>query len=139
MKYYNNQKYCDCQLIALVNASVYFNKLKLKPNTKLYNYIAREAGCIYGACIDLTKAEKYINAKYVKGKLNLSWIKNHLPVKLNLFCFRGFHSVLCIKVTKNKLQLVNYRRNSLISLPWNNVKKMHCKRSWAQPEQIIVK
>lgn len=113
MKYFNNQKYCDCQFISLINATIFWNNFKLKPYSKKYMELANKAFCINGGCINLEEAYKYLGVKFKKGKYDLKWIRSHLPVQISIFCHKGCHSVLIVKVKNNKLCLTNYANNRL--------------------------
>lgn len=103
----------------------------------MYNRLAHKAHCINGSCINLNEAYKLLNIKFIKGKLNLNWIKRNLPIEFSIFCHRGYHSVLCVKVENNKLQLTNYYRNRLYSISWDKLKKLQNKH--VKPKQIKIK
>lgn len=136
VKYINNQKYCDCSFITLINATIFWDKVQLLPYTKRYNKLAADAGCIYGSCLNLNEVYTLLNITTVKGKMNLKWIRTHLPVSFSIFCHRGFHSVLCVAVKNNKLCLTNYYRNKLKWVEWCKIKKIQCKR--LKPKQILI-
>ncbi len=127
MKYYNNQKYNDCQFISIINACIYWNIQYIIPYSKKYNEIAKRACCINGGCINLTNAFKLLDIECIYGKMNLGWVKSHLPVEFSIHCHRGFHSVLCIGVENKKLCLTNYSRNKLQWLNWNKIKEIQNK------------
>ena len=135
-KYYNYQEYCDCQFISLINACIFWNKPHIKPHSEKYKKLAKKAGCIHGGCIDLREVYKLLNVKFKPGKLNLSWVKKNLPVHFAIFCHKGYHSVLCIKVEGNKLHLANYATNRLHTMEWKKFKMKNNRR--INPEQIIV-
>ena len=127
-KYYNRQKYYDCQFITLINACIYWDRPFITPYSRQYNKLMKGSGCRYGACIDLSKAYDLLRIKFVYGDINLNWVRNHLPVQFEVFTpHRGYHSILCIGVKGNKLQVTNYTPGRLQTLTWQKIKNMQNK------------
>lgn len=115
MKYLNNQKYYECQLITLWNVAIFWGLGKLVPKqfSKNYKRICDRARCMYGSVIDKEFEIKRLNLKAIIGKYNLKWIKYNLPVELSIFCHRGYHSVLIVGIVDKNIILANYARNRL--------------------------
>ena len=63
-KYYNRQKYYDCQFITLINACIYWDRPFITPYSRQYNKLMKGSGCRYGACIDLSKAYDLLRIKF---------------------------------------------------------------------------
>lgn len=136
-KYINNQKWCDCQLITLLNACIFYNKIKIKPYSKKYNILAEITGSVHGSCLNKNVAYDMLGVSFENGKMDFNWIKNNLPVEFSVFCHRGYHSVLAVKVKNDKIQLANYYRNKLYSISWNSLIKMQNRH--VKPSKIIMK
>lgn len=127
-KYYNTQEYYDCQFITLINACIYWDKPYIKPYSRQYNKLMRDSGCRYGACINLSEAYDLLRIKFVYEDINLNWVRNHLPVQFEVFTkHRGYHSILCVGVKGNKLQVTNYTWGRLQTLTWQKIKSMQNK------------
>ena len=124
-RYYNTQQYYDCQFITLINACIYWDKPFINPYSRQYNKIMKGSGCRYGSCIDLSEAYDLMRIKFVCGDINLNWVRNNLPVQFEVFTkHRGYHSILCIDVSGNKLQVTNYAHEKLQTLTWQKIKNM---------------
>jgi len=123
MRYQNNQLYFECQLISLWNASRYYNIEIPKIGSKEYNRICDESRCIYGGCIDIEKEKQRLGLRSMRGKYNLIWVRNNLPVHFSIFCHRDYHSVLGIKIYKTKILLANYAYNRTHWISWKNLRE----------------
>jgi len=128
MKYQNNQLYCECQLVALWNAARFYGINDIpQMGTQLYDDICDKGCCVYGGCININHEWDRLNLKAIRGTMNLRWVKKNIPVHFAVFCHRGYHSVLAVKVVKNKITLANYARNRLHTIDWNILKSKHNK------------
>lgn len=124
-RYQNKQLYCECQLVALWNAYRFLGGTPPVIGTKEYRSICKNGSCLYGPCINITTERKRLGLVFVPGEYKLKWVRENLPVHFLLFTkHRGYHSVLVVKVKRNKLLLANYTRGKLQWLSWKKVLKM---------------
>ena len=134
MFYQNKQLYYECRLVSLWNACRYYGIKKIPVmGSKRYYKICKKARGINGAVIIIKDEVERLLLKYNKGSRSLKWVKSHLPVELGIVCHRGYHSVLCIKVKKNKLCLTNYSIGKLCWIDWKSLKK----KMRDDPSQIV--
>lgn len=138
-KYINNQRYWDCTLITLINATIFWNRVRVLPDSDIYQQFVKYSYGTVGACFSsyVNDVARFLGLKRIKGQLTLKWVRTHLPVEFTVFCHRGYHSVLCIAVKNNKLCLTNYSHDRLAWISWEKVKSMHNKR--AAIEQLLLK
>ena len=123
-RYQNHQLFCECRLVSLWNAARYYGIKPPEPGSKRYKEACEEGCCIIGACINITKEEKRLGLKGVRGKKTLQWIRRNLPVELGVrHPRRGFHSVLIVEVRKSRLLLANYTRGRLYWMDWKTMKR----------------
>lgn len=129
MRYWNNQKYCECQLITLWNAAIYYKIRVPIRYGKEYVMDCEKAYAINGGCINSNHVINKLNLKAIKGKLDWNWIKVNCPIEFSIFCHRGYHSVLAIDINlKNKkVLLANYAREKLYWIKIDKLIKMHNK------------
>jgi len=126
-KYWNNQKYCECQLIVLWNVAIFY-EIKI-PVRYGYEYIedCKKASAFTGGCINTDHVIEKLGLKAIKGELNKKYILNNLPLEFKIICRHGYHSVLSIDVNlnKEKLLLANYVENRLYWLSVERLIKIH--------------
>ena len=124
-KFQNKQLWCECQLVALWNAYRFLGGDPPVIGTKEYQTIVKDSGGIYGGCITIEEERKRLGITFVPGEYKLKWIRENLPVHLGLFTrHRGHHSVLVVKVYRNKLLLANYARGKLCWITWKKILKI---------------
>jgi len=128
-KYWNGQKYCECHLIALWNAAIYYNLKVPERYGNEYEKDCYSTACISGACINDNKIKKKLGLHAIKGILTWDWIKDNCPIEFKLFCHRGYHSTLAIDVNykKQKVLLTNYAVDKLYWLSINKILMKHNK------------
>jgi len=112
-KYWNNQKYWECQLVAFWNAAKYHNMPVPEQFGKEYEQYCVKYCCTVGACLQTDKALKELNLKFVKGSFDKEWISTNFPSIYYVFCKRGFHAILAIGMDGDKIVLANYAINRL--------------------------
>jgi len=130
-KFWNNQKYHECQLISIWNAGIYYNQTVPLRYGKEYIEDCERGCTIHGSCINSNHVIHKMHLKPIKGILSWNWIKRNrkYPVEYSLFCHRGYHSVLAIKVDikKKKVLLANYAKDRLYWLSVDRLIKLHNK------------
>jgi len=139
IKYQNNQLWDECHLVSVWNAYRFFGKVPPKIGLPEYRKVCERCCCINGACFSslVKKEAKKLGIKFIPGQYRLGWIRNHLPVQLPLFTkHRGYHSVLVVKVYRNKLQLVNYTRGKLQWLSWKKILSLCNKKEYPYSYQL---
>lgn len=129
-KYWNGQKYCECQLISLWNAAIFHGLYVPERYGKRYVADCEEARAICGGAINTSHVIHATGLRWVKGKLNFHWVRAHLPVEFHLLCHRGNHSVLCVDTNaeKGSLLLANYAKTRLQWVPFQRAVLMQRKR-----------
>lgn len=94
-----NQVGADCQIIAALNASIYFyNKLLIKPNTKEYEDALKLTGCRFGSAIAVEKLFPVLKIKE-KQLYKTFWDINFndLPLEVKIWKLPyGFHSICAV-------------------------------------------
>jgi hypothetical protein len=127
-KYWNNQLFCECQLVALWNAAIFWD-IKV-PFRYGHEYVedCLKASAISGGCINIEHVIKKLKLKAIMIENKFNEIKNNLPVEFKIFCHRGYHSVLAIDVdTQKRVLLANYAKNKTCWIQYSKLKKMHNK------------
>ena len=122
-KYWNNQKYSECQLIALWNSAIYHNiPLPVRYGTE-YIKDCEMAFAINGGAINTNLVIKKLGLTPKHGQLKWNWIKKNCPIEFKIFCHRGYHSVLAVDVDyeNKRILLANYAFNRL---HWMKVEKI---------------
>ena len=104
--------------------------------SKEYKKICENHSCIDGACLRMSQAYKKLGLDFIEGEKKLSWIRNNLPVEFGIFCHVGYHSILVIRVKRNKLLLANYAKDRLYWMEWKKFKK---KIDRERPKSIMIK
>jgi len=138
-KHWNDQRYCECQLIALWNAAIYHGIEVPVRYGKEYMEDCDKARAIHGGCIHSNHVVNKLDLRAVRGRLSWGWIKDNCPVELKIFCHRGYHSVLAVAVNlkKKKVLLANYAKGRLYWLNVARLIKIHNKQ--AVPVGWVVK
>lgn len=130
MKYQNKQRWCECQLVALWNAHKLLVPIPPKFGTENYKEICGKSKCIYGGCIDIEKEKQRLKLVSVRGIYKLWWVRQNLPVHFCVFHpTRGYHSVLAVRVNRNKILLANYAQGRLYWLSWQQLLKKCSKKT----------
>lgn len=111
-KYWNDQIYYECQLIALWNAAIYQGISVPFRYGLEYIEDCEEARALHGGAINVDKVIQKLQLEPVKGQCNWNWIKQNCPVEFKISCHRGWHSVLMVDVDvkKRKVLLANYAK-----------------------------
>jgi len=140
VKYQNIQEFCECQLVSVWNACRFWGIDEQKiPHqfTKKYKAACDSANAVHGGVIGIDKQLKKYGVKMVGGELTLKWVREHLPVELSVFCHRGYHSVLVVKVDRCDMILTNYAWGRLYRMRWSHLAKIADKR--IKPRQYIMR
>lgn len=123
-RYWNNQKWCECQLVTLWNAAIYHDIDVPIRYGKEYKKDCHDGCAINGGCIDKSHVLSKLKLKPIKGKLTWQWCSKHLPCEFSVFCHRGFHSVLSVEVDKKRkrIAVTNLDRDRITWLQWRDLK-----------------
>lgn len=129
-KYWNNQKYSECQLVSLWNVAIFYGIKVPKRYGKEYIKDCKVACAINGSALKKDHVIEKLSLKSFSHKLNYLWVVKHLPCEFSIFCHRGFHSVLAISFNqkRKKFCVLNYARNRVHYLSWKEIAKIHNKR-----------
>lgn len=140
-KYWNNQRYSECKLVSLYNAAIFHNLPTPIRYGEEYIQDCEKAYAITGPALT-TGTERVIaklNLKPIPIQCTLDEIRKNLPVEFSVFCHRGYHSILAVKVKGNRVLLTNYARGRTHWMPYNKLKRIHNKHvsiiSW-QPNSL---
>lgn len=133
--YQNTQLFCECQIVSLWNAARFWGLGSLVPKmgTRRYKDICRRANAIYGGVINIDfEAERlglaYFPIEWDKLTPMLPGVSTQLPCVMNVFCERGYHSVLAVahrigepsKPWTSKFLMLNWRRRKAW-IPWGEI------------------
>ncbi|KKL78758.1 hypothetical protein LCGC14_2021620 [marine sediment metagenome] len=129
-KFWNDQKYSECQLVTLWNAAMYYGIDVPTQYGAEYKMECVRAKAIHGAAIASGHLINKLGLKAINGRLNWEWIKTNCPIEFPIFCYRGYHSVLMVDVNtvKKRVLLTNYTKGKLCWVSIDNLIKMHNKR-----------
>jgi len=129
-KYWNNQIYCECQLVVLWNAAIYYGIKVPDRYGNEYKADCKKAGSIYGSCLNSRHVMKKLHLQPILGSLDWGWIRINCPIGFLVFCHRGHHAVLAIDVNlkEKKILLANYAKERLYWLKFKKLIKIHNKR-----------
>jgi len=134
IKYQNTQQFCECQLVSIWNACRFWGSDWFvwgvdeqeipRQFTKKYYAACDDANAVHGGVIGIDKQIKKYGIKAVRGKFTLKWFKSHLPIEVSVFCHRGYHSVLAVRVDHGDVILANYAFGRLHRMKWKRLLKI---------------
>ncbi len=127
MQYWNNQKYCECQLVAIWNAAIFHGIQTPERYGAEYIEDCKKGYAINGGLINPNHVLDKLGLKAVVGITSWAWIREHLPVEFRVFCHRGYHSVLAIAidVETKRVAIANYTRGRLKWMDANELIERH--------------
>ncbi len=106
-KYIDTQKYCDCQLVSLINALIFFDKEI--PGKERYEKLVDDTYCRHGGIIGIDIAYKELGLIWEKAKFDIRWIRKNLPIELSVWHKKvGWHSVLIADVKGDRVRVANF-------------------------------
>jgi hypothetical protein len=145
-KYFQNyQKYSECQLVAVLNASYVLGNRFINPDDEEYEKLVDKTCGRIGACIGIEEIYKYVGLRYIDVKQEWESIKfsmdmnlpisvsindvEHMGINSNKY---GFHNNVIIDMRYNKkrknydLQIPNlrYYTNDRMWINWDDYNKM---------------
>ena len=124
-KYWNNQKYSECQLVAIWNAAIYLGIDAPKQYGKEYKEDCTKGGCLYGSCINIDHVLEKLNTQMVAGDLNKKWMSENFPVIYSVFSpSRGLHATTAIGIDGDKIILANYPKNRIYKMTIERLMKI---------------
>lgn len=95
---YRKQKYSACQLIAAINARIFFGGGDISES--LFESLVDIVRCRYGGALQVRKAYNILGLEIEDGPIRVTWIERNLPVELTIHSpHYGFHSVLVEKIS----------------------------------------
>jgi len=130
-KYWNGQRYFECQLVAIWNAAIYHRMAVPVRYGKEYTEDCEKAYAVNGGCIDSNHVVEKLHLQAVKGNRGWNWIKKNCPIEFKIHCHRGYHSVLAvdINIKSKKVALANYAEGRLYWVTFDRLLTMLNKRS----------
>lgn len=130
-RYWNNQRYYECQLIALWNAAIYYDIPVPERYGEVYVWACERAHALSGGCIQTGHVISALGLSAVPGDLTWEWVCNHLPIEFKIFCHRGYHSVLGIDIKDNprRVLLTNYAYDRTYWLRFDTLVQKHNKHA----------
>ena len=134
-KYWNSQKYSECQLITLWNAYIYYGIRTPKRYGKIYDRVCKQAGCTYGSCLNTSKVKSKF--KLEEGVFTYEWISANLPTEIVFYIPKTLaaHSALVIDANHRELLIANYMMDG--SLYWVPFKTIQTSSTCKKPHRII--
>ena len=138
-KYWNNQKFSECQLVTLWNAAIYHGLRVPERYGIEYYFYCFQTGSHTGSCIGVDSVYEELGIKKIPGRLSWYWVKNNCPAEFHVFCHRGYHSVLSVDVDKRRKRvlLANYARDRLHWIQYSKLAKMYNKHK--NPSKLVPK
>lgn len=124
VKYWNNQKHSECQLVTICNAAIYHGIKPIERYGSQYITYCKQMGMIHGEEVEGRDFMEDLIAEKLKimrmeGFYSFNWIKENLPVEFTLYSmfapFWGNHSVLAVGANKEKKKILitNYAKGRL--------------------------
>lgn len=120
-KYYNRQKYSECQLVSALNIHYYLTGKSIKQESKRYENLVDLCGARHGSAVQIEKVWKRLKIKPVQifsGVYKFPEKKIPLPLEAILWHKRhGFHSVAIVDYEPKTgcIRVPNFRHETSIA------------------------
>jgi len=133
MKFINEQKYSECQLVAILNAATSLGEVPVDPNSEEYERLVDFIGARHGSAIRIHAAVNYLRLRMDSSKFDLSTIrrsiKKKVPLCVNVYDKKAGNHTVCIvdlkgKGKNTKLKIPNLSSATNQWIKWKDLERI---------------